>query len=180
MVQIYPLENRKQHEICCKHLSIERHIIDRVSQHIFTNSSGSTTTLFYVSNGQVSTWVFNHQWSEPTSLVYCNGPHIRYQNWEKSLQWSHMGFMPTEIIGNSIRCPTSIQYAALVILCEDNLLMFGAFPIKTHWGPVKIAAIFQTTFPDAFSWMKMFKFRLKFHWRLFPRVELTIFQHWFR
>ena len=28
--------------------------------------------------------------------------------------------------------------------------------------------------------MKMFEFRLKFHWRLFPRVQLTIFQHWFR
>ena len=26
----------------------------------------------------------------------------------------------------------------------------------------------------------MFKFRLKFHWSLFPRVQLTIFQQWFR
>ena len=29
-----------------------------------------------------------------------------------------------------------------------------------------------------FSSMKMFEFRLKFHWSLFPRVQLTIFQHW--
>ena len=28
--------------------------------------------------------------------------------------------------------------------------------------------------------MKMFEFRLKFHWSLFLRVQLTIFQHWFR
>ena len=28
--------------------------------------------------------------------------------------------------------------------------------------------------------MKMIKFRLRFHWSLFPRVQLTIFQHWFR
>ena len=28
--------------------------------------------------------------------------------------------------------------------------------------------------------MKMFEFRSKFHWSLFPRVQLTIFQHWFR
>ena len=42
-----------------------------------------------------------------------------------------------------------------------------------------MAAIFQTTFSNAFSWMKMYEFRLKFHWSLFPRVELTIFQHWF-
>ena len=40
--------------------------------------------------------------------------------------------------------------------------------------------ISQTTFWGAFSWMKMFEFRLKFHWSLFLRVQLTIFQHWFR
>ena len=37
----------------------------------------------------------------------------------------------------------------------------------------------QTTFSSTFSWMKMFEFRLKVHWSLFLRVELTIFQHWF-
>ena len=52
--------------------------------------------------------------------------------------------------------------------------------VLTHWGRDKMAAIFQTTFPNAFSWMKMFKFRLRFHWSLFPRVQLTVFQHWFR
>ena len=50
----------------------------------------------------------------------------------------------------------------------------------THWGRDKMAAIFQTTFSNAFSWMKMFKFLLRFHWSLFPRVQLTIFHHWFR
>ena len=40
--------------------------------------------------------------------------------------------------------------------------------------------ISQTTFSSAFSWMKIFEFRLKFHWSLFLRVQLTIFQHWFR
>ena len=49
-----------------------------------------------------------------------------------------------------------------------------------HWGRDKMDAIFQTTFSSAFSWMKMYKFRLKFHWSLFLRVQLTIFQHWFR
>ena len=50
----------------------------------------------------------------------------------------------------------------------------------THWGRDKIAAISQTTFSNAFSWMKMFEFRLKFHWSLFLRVQLIISQHWFR
>ena len=50
----------------------------------------------------------------------------------------------------------------------------------THWGRERMAAISQTTFSNAFSWMKIYEFRLKFHWSLFPRVQLTIFQHWFR
>ena len=50
----------------------------------------------------------------------------------------------------------------------------------THWDRDQINAISQTTFWSAFSWMKMFEFRLKFHWSLFLRFQLTIFQHWFR
>ena len=50
----------------------------------------------------------------------------------------------------------------------------------TRWGRERMTAISQTTFSDAFSWMKIFEFRLKFHWSLFPRVQLTIVQHWFR
>ena len=45
--------------------------------------------------------------------------------------------------------------------------------------PRQMATIFQTIFSNAFSWMKMCWFRLMFHWSLFPRVKLTIFQHWF-
>ena len=52
--------------------------------------------------------------------------------------------------------------------------------LLTHWGRDKMAAIFQTIFSNAFSWMKMDEFRLTFHWSLFLRVQLTIFQHWFR
>ena len=44
----------------------------------------------------------------------------------------------------------------------------------------KMAVISQTTSLNIFSWMKMYEFRLKFHWSLFLRVQLTIFQHWFR
>ena len=46
--------------------------------------------------------------------------------------------------------------------------------------PRQMAAISQITFSNEFSWMRMHKFRLLFHWRLFLRFELTIFQHWFR
>ena len=50
----------------------------------------------------------------------------------------------------------------------------------THWGRDKMDATSQTTFSSAFSWMKMYEFRLKFHWILFLRVQLTIFQNWLR
>ena len=36
-----------------------------------------------------------------------------------------------------------------------------------------MADILRTTFSNAFSWMKMHEFRLRFHWNLFPRVQLT-------
>ena len=50
----------------------------------------------------------------------------------------------------------------------------------THWGQDKMAAISQMTLSNAFSWMKMLEFRLRFHWSLFLRVQLTTIQHWFR
>ena len=46
---------------------------------------------------------------------------------------------------------------------------------ETKWPP-----FFKTTFSNAFSWMKMLEFRLRFHWNLFRRIQLTKFQHWFR
>ena len=36
-----------------------------------------------------------------------------------------------------------------------------------------MAAIFQTTFSDGFSWMKMYEFWQKFHWRLFARGPIN-------
>ena len=43
-----------------------------------------------------------------------------------------------------------------------------------------MAAISQTTCLSAFLWMKMFVFRVKFHWSLFLGVQMTIDQHWLR
>ena len=46
---------------------------------------------------------------------------------------------------------------------------------ETKWPPFR-----KTTLANAFLWMKMLEFRLKFHWSLFIRVQLTIFLQWFR
>ena len=50
----------------------------------------------------------------------------------------------------------------------------------THWGRDKMDAISQTMFSNAFSWIKIYEFCLRFHWSLFLGVQLTIFHHWFR
>ena len=41
-------------------------------------------------------------------------------------------------------------------------------------------AVSQTTFSNAFSWMKKREFRVKSHRNLLLRLQLTISQHWFR
>ena len=38
--------------------------------------------------------------------------------------------------------------------------------LSTHWGRDKMAAIFQMTFSNIFSWMKMHELRLRFNWSL--------------
>ena len=50
----------------------------------------------------------------------------------------------------------------------------GSAIASTHWARDKMAAISQTTLSIAFSWMKMFEFRLNFHWSLFQRVPECI------
>ena len=45
----------------------------------------------------------------------------------------------------------------------------------TRWPP-----FWQTIFSNAFSWTKILEFQFKFHWNLFPTVQLTISQHWCR
>ena len=98
------------------------------------------------------------------------------------------------IAENSLSCQLKILYCILCILavvctfvsgsirnCCLSTQDRGVISISlTHWGRDKMATVFQTTFSNTFSWMKMYEFRLRFHWRLFPRFDLTIFQHWFR
>ena len=44
----------------------------------------------------------------------------------------------------------------------------------THWGWEKMAAVFQTTFSNGSSWMKMYEFWLLFHLSLFSGVQAVI------
>ena len=44
----------------------------------------------------------------------------------------------------------------------------------THWGWDKMDVVSQTTLWNAFSWMKMLEFRLKFHWSLFLNIPALV------
>ena len=69
------------------------------------------------------------------------------------------------------------QMASWAVRISENMVReCNAFDLMQHHN----AIISQTTFSNGFSSMKMFEFRFKFHWSLFERVQLTIFQHWFR
>ena len=58
-------------------------------------------------------------------------------------------------------------------MCENDSLTH--LPLEK-----KMAAISQTIFLNAFSWMTSFVFWLKCHCNLFRSVQLIITQHWFR
>ena len=45
-------------------------------------------------------------------------------------------------------------------LCAVTFLLV----ILTHWGRDKMGTVFNTTLSNAFSWMKIYQFRLWFHW----------------
>ena len=73
----------------------------------------------------------------------------------------------------------------IVIIGSTNGFAAGNAPFPdepqlrplTHLPLDKMTAISQTTFSNAFSWMQLYEFRLRFHWSLFLRIKLTIFQH---
>ena len=105
--------------------------------------------------------------------------------------WGHLLYFHVTnslFICNSPPTASNVYIVFLAILTNPNLptkaLSVKQWTCKllhlTHWGPDKLDAISQTTSSSAFSWMKMFELRLQFHWSLFRRVQLTIFQHWSR
>ena len=80
-----------------------------------------------------------------------------------------------------IRCLNQPNHKSMASTRRYILRPVNTPPLPiTHCGRDEMAAIFQTIFSNAFSCMKMFEFRLTFHCSLFLRVQLTIFQHWFR
>ena len=79
-----------------------------------------------------------------------------------------------QLISSDLRCHGSVainisNLAAILVHIEISGLK--------HWGGDKMATFIQMTYSIAFSWIKMYEFWLRFHWGLFLRVQLTMFQH---
>ena len=105
--------------------------------------------------------------SVSNDLVRCTGTP------DKALPWYVMRCKALAAFGSAYLSTT------FVFVTQGSPSM-KSFLLLTLWGLDKVAAIFQTTFPNAFSWMELYAFRLRFHWSLLLRFELTIFRHWFR
>ena len=72
-------------------------------------------------------------------------------------------------------------FIVIFIVCQEPIREEHAtHPAFTHLPLDKMATILLTTFSNTFIWMKSVRLRFEFHWSLFPRVQLTISQHWFR
>ena len=124
--------------------------------HVFSQQYSTMAVSWAINHRYITKWYISYS-SEYHTLEI--GPiwHCRSTYWTI---WDH-----TDIMSRLPDCPPS----------QVSLLS----PL-THWGRDKMAAVFQTTFSNAFSWMKMYEFRLRFHWNLFLRFKFKIFQHWFR
>ena len=82
--------------------------------------------------------------SETTSFPNTNHPTVLLEN-------DPMGIADTLYEHSDEKVQNEMQTQSLL------------FNLLTNWGRYKMAAIFETTFSNAFSWMKMFELRLKFH-----------------
>ena len=114
--------------------------------------------------------------------------HSRKYIWKCHL-WNDNHFVQREMNFGGMSYVTVVSVADFYHLLQQMLKYFYARNVLdnyicewllTHWGQDKMAAISQTTSLNAFSWMKMYEFQLKFHWSLLLRAQLTIFHHWFR
>ena len=98
------------------------------------------------------------------------GVHLGY--WLKFSAGIHVVILSQNAI------PININNTELIYI---YIHIYPLLLILTHWGRDKRTPFrSQTIISNAFYWMKMFEFRLKFHWSLFPSVQLTIFLQWFR
>ena len=134
----------------------------------------------------------NYIWVINNFIAYLGVPYIR----DFTVLFSGMD-SNWWVLKNDFRLPAEEEIRSMVsveqccayysMLAAEQRLKVSRNGVKIKWcnavNTLRLrqnAAISQRTLSIAFSWMKMLEFRLNFHWSLFLRVQLTIFQHWFR
>ena len=121
-----------------------------------------------------------------SSKMFTKTPIVCYWGQYISVGLYKKGVTPLLMHWSYFFFPLIHRYGCLCFSrCHGNSMLYkvcyvAKFVLPTHWGQVKMTALFQTTFWNGFSWMKMYEFWLEFHWNLFLGVQLTIFQLWLR
>ena len=123
-------------------------------------------------------WSFGFRYT--TEIILCMRPANERRRY--IVMSSAIGWMHTQNDACTVRfCCSMVQI--IMNIYEHSTAMTeieNRSDFNTLRPRQKMATFFQTTFSNTFSWMKMYEFCLRFHWNLFLRFELTIFQHWFR
>ena len=81
------------------------------------------------------------------------------------IPWSKL----TDLNFSSAPDSLNLQHEGMVSWRDDHWNNCEKWFLSTHWDQDKMATIFQMTFSNAFSWMKIYWFLLRFHWSLFPK-----------
>ena len=146
-------------------------------QYLQCGSNGDTAVLHWAIDMKMFTsqQMHPHQWPQETTGHSCLSHHL-VLSIIKLVYGIHCVSLPGLAYSN--RNVWLLGY--MVIVCLVPVWASPAVDFINTLRPWQMDAISQTPFSNAFSWMKMFEFRLKVHWSLFPRVQLTIFQQWFR
>ena len=108
----------------------------------------------------------------PMSLVKCPSPLEIKFHWAECVKGNYNWMEPIPI-SEKLRTNVGYQFCWPLHKWLPKCPKFRLPTLVlclTHWGRDKMDAILQTPFSTAFPWLKMFEFRLKFHWNLFLGV----------
>ena len=143
--------------------------MNRQSMHIFVNTQVAARYL------EISLTILH----DVTGCKEGNKYVIAMQLWTIEICSQHSAYWCPKTVRCGNGRVTIMLVSQVPLHYQDPFWSAYGFRL-TPWGWKRMAAISQMTYSNAFSWMKMYKFCLRFHWSLFLRFELTIFQHWFR
>ena len=122
----------------------------KVAESLLLSGQG-TKNMFIVSSSMAPNthWPCRHKPDAFDGIFF-------YQIWACSIS---MPLIPSLVsaVSISLWIPQQNWYQSVLVL--------------THWGRDKMATIFQTAFSSAFSWMKMYEFRLRFHSSLYGPIN---------